>query len=86
VHLLGASGDNDSHLAGRLAELLAAEHGDDPGLPSERSLVVAIKIADALVKFAFAVNPDGDDQIIQHAKQLIRMHLEIANSGEAGTE
>ena len=87
VHLLGATGDNDSHLAGRLAELLAAEHGDDPGLPTERSLVIAVKIADALVKFAFSVHPDGDDEIIQHAKQLIRMHLELAGSaGEAGTE
>jgi AcrR family transcriptional regulator len=86
VHLLGPTGDNDSHLAGRMAELLAAEHGDDPGLPSEQSLVIAIKIADALVKFAFAVHPDGDDGVIQHAKQLIRMHLELANSGETGTE
>lgn len=87
VHLPGATGDNDSHLAGRLAELLAAEHGDDPGLPTERSLVIAVKIADALVKFAFSVHPDGDDEIIQHAKQLIRMHLELAASGgEAGTE
>ncbi len=87
VHPPGATGDNDSHLAGRLAELLAAEHGDDPGLPTERSLVIAVKIADALVKFAFSVHPDGDDEIIQHAKQLIRMHLELAGSGgEAGTE
>jgi AcrR family transcriptional regulator len=85
VHLLGATGDNDSHLAGRLAELLAAEHSDDPSLPSERSLVIAIKIADALVKYAFSVSPDGDDQIIRHAKELIRIHLELANSGEAGT-
>jgi AcrR family transcriptional regulator len=85
VHLLGATGDNDSHLAGRLAGLLAAEHGDDPGLPSERSLVIAIKIADALVKYAFSVHPDGDDEIIQQAKELIRMHLELANSSEAGT-
>lgn len=85
VHLLGATGDNDSHLAGRLAELLAAEQGDRPGLPTERSLVIAIKIADALVKFAFSVRPDGDDEIIQHAKQLIRIHLELAGSGEEGT-
>ena len=86
VHLLEATGDNDSHLAGRLAELLAAEHGDDPGLPSEQSLVIAVKIADALVKHAFSVDPAGDDEIIEHAKQLIRVHLELANSGEAETE
>jgi AcrR family transcriptional regulator len=87
VHLLGATGDNDSHLAGRLAELLAAEQGDRPGLPTERSLVIAIKIADALVKFAFSVHPDGDDEIIQHAKRLVRIHLELAgDDGEAGTE
>jgi len=86
VHLLGTTGDNDSHLAGRMAELLAAQHGDDPSLPSEQSLVIAVKIADALVKFAFAMHPDGDDDIIQHAKQLIRVHLELANSSEAETE
>ncbi len=86
VHLLGATGDNDSHLAGRMAALLGAEHGDRPGLPTERSLLIAIKIADALVKFAFSVHPDGDDEIIQRAKQLIRIHLELADSGEAGTE
>ena len=85
VHLLGATEDNDSHLAGRMAALLAAEHGDRPDLPTERSLVIAIKIADALVKFAFSVHPDGDDKIIQRAKQLIRIHLELADSGEAGT-
>ena len=76
-----------AHLAGRLAEQLAAEQGDRPGLPTERSLVIAIKIADALVKFAFSVHPDGDDEIIQHAKRLIRIHLELAgDDGEAGTE
>ncbi|HTT52965.1 MAG TPA: TetR family transcriptional regulator [Streptosporangiaceae bacterium] len=78
VHLLDANGDNDSHLAGRLAALLAAEHGDRPGLPTERSLVIAIKVADALVKHAFSVHPQGDQAIIQHAKELIRMHLELA--------
>jgi AcrR family transcriptional regulator len=86
VHLLGATGDNDSHLAGRMAGLLAAEYGDRPGLPTEWSLVIAIKIADALVMFAFSVHPDGDDEIIQRAKQLIRIHLELSDSGEAGTE
>jgi hypothetical protein len=32
------------------------------------------------------MHPDGDDDIIQHAKQLIRVHLELANSSEAETE
>jgi AcrR family transcriptional regulator len=87
VHLLGATGDNDSHLAGRLAALLAAEHGDRPDLPTERSLVIAIKIADALVKYAFTVHPDGDDAIIQHAKHLVRMHFELTGSdGGADSE
>ncbi|MGP7996131.1 MAG: TetR family transcriptional regulator [Streptosporangiaceae bacterium] len=87
VHLLGATSDNDSHLASRLGALLAAEHGDRPGLPTERSLVIAIKIADALVKYAFSVHPDGDQAIIRHAKELIRMHLELAGrdgDGEPG--
>ena len=91
VHLLGATSDNDSHLAGGLAQLLAAEHGDRPDLPTERSLVIAIKIADALVKYAFTVHPDGDDEIIQHAKQLVRMHLQLAGDddgtdSDSGTE
>jgi AcrR family transcriptional regulator len=85
VHLLGATDDNDSHLAGRLAGLLAAEHGDRPDLPTERALVIAIKIADALVKYAFTVHPDGDDAIIQHAKELVRIHLQLAGS-EAGSD
>ena len=78
VRLLGSTADNDTVLAGRLAALLTAQQGDPAGMPGERTLIMAIKIADALVRLAFAVAPDGDQDIIDHAKRLIKIHLDLS--------
>ena len=78
VRLLGITADNDSVLAGRLGTLLAAQLGDPAEVPGERALIMAIKIADALVRLAFAVAPDGDQGIIDHAKRLIKIHLDLS--------
>lgn len=78
AHLLDVTSDNDSYLATRLAGLLATDLGVTIDESAELALVMAIKIADVLVGFAFARQPDGDDAIIQHAKVLIRLHLDLA--------
>ena len=75
VRLLGIAADNDSVLAGRLGAVLAAQRGDPAEVPGERALIMAIKIADAMVRLAFAVATDGDQGIIDHAKRLIKIHL-----------
>lgn len=78
AHLLDVTADNDSFLAAQLAGLMETDLGADIDGTTELALVMAIKIADALVKFAFARQPDGDDAIIRHAKDLVRLHLDLA--------
>jgi AcrR family transcriptional regulator len=87
VRLLGITADNDSVLAGRLGVLLAGQAGGQAGgaapPPSEDTLLIAIKIADALVRLAFAASPDGDQSIIDHAKRLIKIHLDLSGPAAA---
>ena len=78
VRLLGITADNDSVLAGRLGAVLAAQLPDPAEVPGERALIMAIKIADAMVRLAFAMAPDGDQDIIDHAKRLIKIHLDLS--------
>ncbi len=83
VRLLGLTADNDSVLAVRLGVLLAAQGGDPAEVPSEGTLIMAIKIADALVRLAFAAAPGGDQHIIDHAKRLIKIHLDLSGPAAA---
>jgi AcrR family transcriptional regulator len=76
VRLLGITADNDSVLADRLGALLTGPAGPAGG-PTRLTLIMAIKIADALVRLAFAESPSGDQGIIDHAKRLIRIHLDL---------
>jgi AcrR family transcriptional regulator len=72
LHLLDPSRDNDSVVGERLMEILGGlvdfESGTDPHL----HVVIAVKIADTLVKFAFERDPQGDRVVLQEAKRIIR--------------
>jgi AcrR family transcriptional regulator len=83
VRLLGITADNDSVLASRLGVLLAGQVGDPAQAPTEGTLLMAIKIADALVRLAFAASPGGDQSIIDHAKRLIKIHLDLSGPAAA---
>jgi AcrR family transcriptional regulator len=83
VHLLDPGGDNDSFLAARLAGLMAASFGLAADTRLEVAFVMAIKIADNLLQFAFAREPGGDQGIIDHTKTLLHKHFELALAGPA---
>jgi AcrR family transcriptional regulator len=83
VHLLDPDGDNDSFLATRLAELMAASFGLATDAPLHVAFVMAIKIADSLLQFAFARDPDGDQEVVDHTKVLLHSHFELALAGPA---
>jgi AcrR family transcriptional regulator len=76
VHLLDNEEDNDSVVAGHLASLLSSRFQltDTPEL--RLALVVAVKIADALVRFAFTREAQGDENVLNQARQVLRSHLE----------
>jgi AcrR family transcriptional regulator len=82
VHLLDPDGDNDSFLAARLAELMAASFGLTDDTRLQFAFVMAIKIADNLLQFAFARDLDGDQEIVDHTKALLHMHFELALAGQ----
>jgi AcrR family transcriptional regulator len=83
VHLLDPAGDNDSFLATRLAELIAASFGLTADTRLQVAFVMAIKIADNLLQFAFARDPDGDQEVVDHTKTLLHLHFELALAGPA---
>ncbi len=75
LHLLDDSADNNAVVAQRLRELIVQSTGvaDTPRL--ERAFSIAVEAADALIKMAFRREPDGDDQVIAEAKELIQNYL-----------
>ncbi len=83
VHLLDPDGDNDSFLASRLAELMAASFGLTTSTRLQVAFVMAIKIADNLLQFAFAREAGGDQEVVDHTKVLLHKHLELFLAGPA---
>lgn len=76
VHLLDPEQDNDSVVASRIVAILSARYGvvDTPAL--QLALLTTIKVADALIRFAFTRDPHGDPEVLAQARRLLRSHLE----------
>ncbi|WP_310373599.1 TetR family transcriptional regulator [Catenuloplanes atrovinosus] len=76
VHLLDEERDNNVVIANRIAEVLHEQFAvaDTPKL--RFALEIAVTTADSLIKLAFRRDPDGDTQIIQESKTLIRDYLQ----------
>ncbi|TQS45555.1 TetR/AcrR family transcriptional regulator [Cryptosporangium phraense] len=76
THLLDPTQDNDSVLAGRVATLLHTRFGvvDTPSL--RLALLTTTKVADALIKFAFSRDPQGDEEVLTQGRRMLRIHLE----------
>jgi len=76
THLLDPTQDNDSVVAGRVAEMLHARFGvvDTPQL--RLALLTTTKVADALIKFAFSREPQGDAEVLSQGRRMLRIHLE----------
>jgi AcrR family transcriptional regulator len=76
THLLDPEQDNDSVVAGRIAAMLTARF-DVVDTPSFRlALLTTIKVADALIRFAFTRDPRGDEEVLTQARTILRAHLE----------
>ncbi|WP_214108433.1 TetR/AcrR family transcriptional regulator [Acrocarpospora catenulata] len=72
--MLDAALENNVVVADRLRALvvdLGAPAGDDLA----RAFVVAVEAADAVLKLAFRVHPEGDLELIAECKALIRRYL-----------
>lgn len=72
--------DQPNHLvADRLRELLGERLGlAESGEAGERvrvAFLLAVETADALVRLAFRVDPDGDPVIVAETKELLRAYL-----------
>jgi AcrR family transcriptional regulator len=78
VHLLDPAGDNDSFLATRLTELMSGGFGMAADARLHKAAVMAIKIADGLLQFAFARDANGDQAVVEHTKALLHAHFELA--------
>ncbi|RJL32435.1 TetR/AcrR family transcriptional regulator [Bailinhaonella thermotolerans] len=69
-HLLDAAVENNAIVAERLRDLTAGLGGD-----SDRSFLVAVEAADAVLKLAFRTRPEGDPGLIAECKTLLRRYL-----------
>lgn len=72
--LLDERRDNNRVIADALADLVR-EYVDNPGDRLPLVMAMAIEVADALLKFAFARDPAGDPEIVAETKYLIKGYL-----------
>ncbi|GHH75057.1 TetR family transcriptional regulator [Streptomyces sulfonofaciens] len=73
---LGSPGaDPNLRVAGRLTELLRPHLGLLPDASLRRAVLVAVESADALVRLAFRMDADGDPEIIEETRLLLRAYL-----------
>jgi len=75
IYLLDPGRDNDAVVAERLAELLRGLELIDPETPAEFPLVIAVKLADTMVRFAFARDPQGDREVLEETKKVMYDYL-----------
>ncbi|MEV5547143.1 TetR/AcrR family transcriptional regulator [Streptomyces sp. NPDC052309] len=62
-------------MADRLTELLSGFLGRRPDDDLRRVFLVAVETADTLVQLAFRVDPEGDEKVIEEARELLRAYL-----------
>ncbi|MGH3515944.1 MAG: TetR family transcriptional regulator [Haloechinothrix sp.] len=75
VHLLDEHRDNNAVVADSLATLVSGRL-DVPPEQIALPITVGVEAADALLKFAFRRNPDGDQAIVDETKDMIKGYLE----------
>ena len=73
---VGARRAEPNHrVADRLTELLSGYLDRTPDDDLRRTFLVAVETADTLVHLAFRVSPEGDERIIEEARELLRAYL-----------
>jgi AcrR family transcriptional regulator len=74
-NLLEEERDNDTVIAEELSALMVRYFGMPDGPALRLALLVAVELADALVKLAFRRDPQGDPEILAEARQVVREYL-----------
>lgn len=73
---VGARHAEPNHrVADRLTELLSGSLDREPDEELRRVFLVAVETADTLVHLAFRVAPEGDQQIIEEMREMLRAYL-----------
>jgi len=84
LHLLDPERDNDTVVADRFIELIAPFVTIQPTDELRLDLVIAVRIADSLTRYAFERDPAGDTAVIEETKRVVRAHLS-RSLGDPGT-
>lgn len=72
--LLDDGRDNNKVIADSLTDLVR-QYIEPPGERLSLAIAIAIEMADALLKFAFARDPQGDQKIVDETKHVIKLYL-----------
>ncbi|MFD7392123.1 TetR family transcriptional regulator [Streptomyces sp. NPDC059852] len=72
---VGTRGEPNRRVADRLTDLLAGHLGQEPDDDLRRTFLVAVETADTLVHLAFRMAPEGDERILQEARELLGAYL-----------
>ncbi|KAB1150512.1 TetR/AcrR family transcriptional regulator [Streptomyces luteolifulvus] len=68
-------GEPNHRVADRLTDLLSGYLDREPDDDLRRIFLIAVETADTLVHLAFRVAPEGDEKIIEEARELLRAYL-----------
>jgi AcrR family transcriptional regulator len=66
---------NNKAIAAGVQAILADQVGLADGASLERAAQVAVRTADALLQYAFALSPGGDEAVLAELKNLLRLYL-----------
>ncbi|PRX61269.1 TetR family transcriptional regulator [Nonomuraea fuscirosea] len=75
LNLLDSDSDNNMVIAGRLRGLCLKEFGLADGAELDLAVMVAVEAGDAVLKLAFRHDPEGEPELVEAAKELIRSFL-----------
>ncbi|GHH18488.1 TetR/AcrR family transcriptional regulator [Streptomyces lanatus] len=72
---VGTRGEPNTRVADRLTDLLSGYLDRAPDDDLRRTFLVAVETADTLVHLAFRVTPEGDERILEEAREMLRAYL-----------
>ncbi|MFE9021531.1 TetR family transcriptional regulator [Streptomyces sp. NPDC007808] len=72
---VGTRGEPNHRVADRLTELLSGYLDREPDDDLRRTFLIAVETADTLVHLAFRMAPEGDERIIEEAREMLRAYL-----------
>ncbi|MGW1610255.1 TetR family transcriptional regulator [Streptomyces sp. NPDC002285] len=72
---VGTRGEPNHRVADALTDLLSGYLGREPDEDLRRTFLIAVETADTLVHLSFRVAPEGDERIIEEAREMLRAYL-----------